>query len=245
MVGRVGLEPTMLPVCLIYSQVPSPLGYLPIFGAPCARGWHQVHDVLRREPVNGRVYNEHYSYRTIAHWLMRRSIVASPRVFDFRSLSSQTRFQAFDLETAVGVEPTIRRLQRRALPFGYAVICRSWDVDCGREVKDKPGFAQGQLEGPAAFYISKPIVQRRHEIAEHSVFGVLTIRKESTHTVTTTEVGYGINRRLDAGVLPFFGSGIDTPRTIFCFDLSQIGLIQSNKIHLLLGRGTRNITETR
>lgn len=30
MVGRVGLEPTLFPVCLIYSQVPSPLGYLPI-----------------------------------------------------------------------------------------------------------------------------------------------------------------------------------------------------------------------
>ena len=64
--GRVGLEPTVLPVCLIYSQVPSPLGYLPI------------------------------------------------------------------LETAVGVEPTVRRLQRRALPFGYAVIERGCYVDCGR-----------------------------------------------------------------------------------------------------------------
>lgn len=50
------------------------------------------------------------------------------------------------LETAVGVEPTVRRLQRRALPFGYAVICRSWDVDCGREVRDKPGFPLGRPE---------------------------------------------------------------------------------------------------
>lgn len=30
LVGREGLEPSMFPMCLIYSQVPSPLGYRPM-----------------------------------------------------------------------------------------------------------------------------------------------------------------------------------------------------------------------
>lgn len=56
----------------------------------------------------------------------RRLIIASPRVFNLRSLSIHTRFQAFDLVGRVGLEPTVflvcRIYSAVPSPLGYLPI---------------------------------------------------------------------------------------------------------------------------